>query len=211
MRLYSFLSTFYFINSIKQNREDNNIELLLAELLQIFNPNSLSLLKLFLKVSTPIILLQNLYPNKELYNSTYIVITCVGRRYIKTQILSGSFYNQLRLIPYIKLTSTKGALLFIISRRQFLFQLYFIITINKSQGQSFNFISINLYILVFTYRQLYITLLRVTDIIRLLLLLPQNRGAITTNIIYLEVLLQSQYITSRYRLKYRGMVQQQRQ
>ena len=155
----------------------------------MFNPNSLPLLKLSLKIGAPIILLQNLYLNKGLYNGTRIVITRVGRRYIKTQIFNGSFYNQLRLIPYIKLTSIKGELLFIISRRQFLIWLCFTITINKLQGQSFNFISVNLYILVFTYRQLYITLLRVIDIAGLSLLLPQDKGAITTNIIYPEVLL----------------------
>jgi ATP-dependent DNA helicase PIF1 len=82
-----------------------------------------------------------------------------------------------------------GELPFIISKRQFPTQLYFIITVNKSQGQSFNFISINLYIPVFTHRQLYIALLRVTDIRRLLLLLPQEDSTAITNIIYPEVLL----------------------
>jgi len=62
-------------------------------------------------------------------------------------------------------------------------------TINKSQGQSFNFISVNLHMPVFMHGQLYITLLRVTDIRGLLLLLPQNGDGITTNIIYPEVLL----------------------
>jgi len=38
--------------------------------------------------------------------------------------------------------------------------------------------------------QLYVALLRVTDIRRLLLLLLQRGDAATTNIIYLEVLLQ---------------------
>jgi len=83
----------------------------------------------------------------------------------------------------------KGELPFIISRRQFPIWLYFIIIINKSQRQSFNFIGVDLYILVFTHRQLYIVLLRVTDINRLSLLLPQEGDAATTNIIYLEVLL----------------------
>jgi len=44
-------------------------------------------------------------------------------------------------------------------------------------------------ILVFTYRRLYITLLRVTDIHGHSLLLPQEGDAATTNIIYPEVLL----------------------
>ena len=65
-------------------------------------------------------------------------------------------------------------------------------TVNKSQGQSFNFININLCILVFTYRQLYVALLRVIDIHGLSLLLPQRGNTATTtitNIIYPEVLL----------------------
>ena len=62
-------------------------------------------------------------------------------------------------------------------------------TVNKSQGQSFNFININLRIPVFTHGQLYVTLSRVTDIRGLSLLLPQEGGAATNNIIYPEVLL----------------------
>jgi hypothetical protein len=64
--------------------------------------------------------------------------------------------------------------------------------VNKSQRQSFNFIGIDLYILVFTHGQLYIILLRVIDICGLSLLLPQGSDTVTattTNIIYLEVLL----------------------
>ena len=62
-------------------------------------------------------------------------------------------------------------------------------TVNKSQRQSFNFISVDLHILVFTYGQLYVALLKVTDIHGLSLLLPREGGAATTNIIYPEVLL----------------------
>ena len=80
-------------------------------------------------------------------------------------------------------------LLFIVSKRQFPTRLCFAIIVNKSQRQSFNFISVNLYIPVFTYRQLYIALSRVTDMRGLSLLLPQEGGAATTNIIYPEVLL----------------------
>ena len=186
------LSTFYSIDFIEQNREEDYIELPPAELLQTFNPTSLPPLKVSLKVGAPVILLRNLYPKKGLCNGTCIVIIRLGRRCIETRILSGSFYGQLRLIPRIKLTSTEGKLPFIISRRQFLIRLCFAITVNKSQGQSFNFVGVNLRILVFTYRQLYIVLLRVTDIRGLSLLLPQGGDtatATTTNIIYPEVLL----------------------
>ena len=147
------------------------MELLPVELLQTFNLNSLPPLKLFLKVGVLIILLQNLYPKKGLCNGTYIVIICIGWYCIKTQILGGKFYSQLQLIPRIKLTFKKGELPFIISKRQFPIQLYFTIIVNKSQGQSFNFISVNLYTPVFTFRQLYVVLLRVIDISGLAVLL----------------------------------------
>ncbi len=64
-------------------------------------------------------------------------------------------------------------------------------TINKSQRQSFNFVGIDLHIPVFTHRQLYIVLSRVTDIHGLLLLLPENGDITITNIIYPKVLLHS--------------------
>jgi ATP-dependent DNA helicase PIF1 len=82
-RLYGSLSIFYSINSIEQNREENYIELPPVELLQTFNPSSLPLLKLSLKVGAPVILLRNLYPKEGLYNGTRMVITRLGRRYIK--------------------------------------------------------------------------------------------------------------------------------
>jgi len=56
-RLYGSLSTFYSMDSIEQNREEDYIKLPLVKLLQIFNPSSLPPLKLSLKVDAPVILL----------------------------------------------------------------------------------------------------------------------------------------------------------
>ena len=106
-------SVFYSTDTIEQENNTKNTPPL--ELLQSFNPISLPPIQLYLKVSTLIILLQNLYPKEGLYNSTYIVITQIGRRYLKAHILSSTFTNQLQLILQIKLSSTKGELLFIIS------------------------------------------------------------------------------------------------
>ena len=64
-------------------------------------------------------------------------------------------------------------------------------TVNKSQGQSLNFISVDLCTLVFTHRQLYVALSRVTDISGLAVLLLQNGDSITANIVYPKVLLDS--------------------
>jgi ATP-dependent DNA helicase PIF1 len=118
-----------------------------------------------------------------------MVVTRLGRRCIEARILGGSFDGQLRLIPRIKLTSTGGELPYIVSRRQFPLRLCFAMTVNKSQGQSFNYVGVDLRIPAFTHGQLYVALSRVTDIANLSLLLPPNEAVTTENIIYPEVLL----------------------
>ena len=114
--LYSFngfKSIFYSIDTMKQENNTKNTPPL--KLLQSFNLTNLPPAWLCLKINTLIIFLRNLYPKEGLYNSIYIVITWIGRRYLKVYILSSTFMDQLQLILRIMLSSTKGELLFIIS------------------------------------------------------------------------------------------------
>src|SRR4051812_11484131 len=96
-----------------------------------------------------------------------MVVTHVGRRCIKARILGGSFDGQLRLIPRIKLISTKGELPYIVNRRQLPLRLCFAMTITKSQGQWFNYVGVDLRIPPFAHGQLYVALSRVTDMANL--------------------------------------------
>lgn len=189
-RLHGSATTFHSTDAVERSGgEDDSIEPPPPELLQTFNPSSLPPSKLSLKVGAPVILLRNLYPSEGLCNGTRMVVTHIGRRCIETRILGGSFHNQLRLIPRIKLTSTEGELPYIVSRRQFPVRLCFAMTVNKSQGQSFNSVGVDLRTPVFTHGQLYVALSRVTNIDGLSLLLPQDSRGVTDNIIYPKVLL----------------------
>jgi len=60
-------------------------------------------------------------------------------------------------------------------------------TINKSQGQSFEAIGVDLQTLVFTYGQFYVAASRVTSKAGLSILLPENTSY-TSNIVYPEIL-----------------------
>lgn len=160
------------------------------ELLQSFNPACLPPARLCLKVGAPIILLRNLYPKEGLCNGTRMVLTRIGRRCLEARILGGTFADQLRVIPRIMLSSTEGELPFVINRRQFPICLSFAMTVNKSQGQSFNFVGVDLRIPAFTHGQLYVALSRVTTVNGISVLLPPNQTE-TDNIIYPEVLLDS--------------------
>ena len=147
----------------------------------------------------PIMLLQNLYLNQGLYNSTCLIITQILLCCIKACILSSKFAGQLYMLLRIKLTSIVRELLFLVIQVQFPICLSFAITINKLQGQSLTTISINLCYIVFTYGQLYIAMSYVTTIAGLLVLLPtlsNSEGSyIVINIVYLEVLLLQQIST----------------
>ena len=138
------------------------------ELLQSFNPTCLPPARLCLKVGAPIILLRNLYPKEGLCNGTRMVLTRIGRRCLEARILSAkTFADQLRVIPRIMLSSTEGELPFVINRRQFPICLSFAMTVNKSQGQSFNFVGVDLRIPAFTHGQLYVALSRVTTVLKM--------------------------------------------
>ena len=107
-------------------------------MLNAFLPASLPPSQLRLKVRTPIILLRNLSPKNGVCNGTRLCVTRLGRRCIQARILGGDFDGQERLIPRIELQSIPDEHAFIVRRTQFPVQLCFAITINKSQGQSFD-------------------------------------------------------------------------
>jgi ATP-dependent exoDNAse (exonuclease V) alpha subunit len=75
------------------------------------------------------------------------------------------------------------------SRKQFLMRLYFIMTINKAQGQSLQKVGIDLRQSVFTYGQFYVAFSRITDMANLDVLLPYRNSGMVKNIVYPEILL----------------------
>jgi ATP-dependent exoDNAse (exonuclease V) alpha subunit len=101
--------------------------------------------------------------------------------------LGGELDGEIRLISRIDLFSTEGELSWIVRRKQFSVRLCFVITVNKTQGQSLNTVGVDLRMSAFSHEQLYVTLSRVTDVSRLCVLLSQNKK--TENIVYPKVLL----------------------
>ena len=102
-------------------------------------------------------------------------------------MLGGDFDGQLRVIPRIKLSAIDTSLGIALSRKQFPVRLCFVITINKSQGQSFEAVGVDLRSPVFSHGQFYVAALRVTSQAGLCILLPPNINH-TSNIVYPEIL-----------------------
>ena len=117
-------------------------------------------------------------------------MTRVGRSVIEGKILGGSFDGQVHLIPRIDMTSNEDELPYIINkRRQFPVRLCFAMTINKSQGQSFEVLGVDLRCQVFSHGQFYVAMSRVTDVRQLTVCTSDMCPRESVNLVYPELLL----------------------
>jgi ATP-dependent DNA helicase PIF1 len=133
-------------------------------------------------------LLRNLCPKEGLCNGSRMVITSLRAHSFEGRLLGGDFDGQLRVIPRIKLSDKDKSLGIPFSRKQFPVRLCFAMTINKSQGQSFHTVGVDLRTPVFTHGQFYVAVSRTSSVEGLSILLPENSNSKTLNVSYPEVL-----------------------
>jgi len=146
---------------------------------------------LCLKVGSPVILSRNLDPGEGLCNRTRIVVLNVRRKVLQCRIINKDkrFKGKVVLIPRIRLSPNAETLPVPLKRLQFPVRLAFAMTINKSQGQSVEYVGINLQISVFSHRQLYVVFSRCTLSLNISVLLLEQRqeSRRTLNVVYKEV------------------------
>jgi ATP-dependent DNA helicase PIF1 len=83
-------------------------------------------------------LLRNLNIREGLCNGTRLIVIKMNTYSLEDEILSGKFKGKVVLIPRIKLLSNTKKIPFKLARLQIPVMPAFAMTINKSQGQSFN-------------------------------------------------------------------------
>ena len=92
--------------------------------------------ELLLKVGTPVMLLRNIDHSNGLCNCTKLIITRLGDYVLEGKVLGGQKRGNKVLIPRMALIPSDERIPFKFQRRQFPLAVSYVMTINKSQGQS---------------------------------------------------------------------------
>ncbi|AES62036.1 uncharacterized protein [Medicago truncatula] len=133
------------------------------EFLQSLKTSDLPNHKLTLKVGTPIMLLRDFDPAAGFYNGTRLIVTWLGKFVLQAKSISGKNIGELILIPRIDMSPSQSQWPFKLIRRQFPIVFSYAMTINKSQGHSFDTVGLYLPKPRFSNGQLCATFTRVKN------------------------------------------------
>ena len=156
------------------------------EVLHSYSPSGFPLARLSLKVGCPVMILRNLQPREGVCNGSRGIVTRISTRILEVRLFNGATV----LIPRIKMISADPDLPFKLRRLQFPVSLSFAMTINKSQGQTFDVVGVDLRNPVFSHGQLYVALSRARHLSSLKCITSEFHGIERTkNVVFKEVVI----------------------
>ena len=196
-RLPGNLKTYYSADSIITEDPSDRINYP-EEFLHQLSPSGMPPHALGLKDGVIIMLLRNLNPKKGLCNGTRLIVKSMKENFITAEIISECNRGEIVNLPRIDLAPSDVNLPFTLKRRQFPVMPAYAMTINKSQGQSFECVGVQLNEPVFAHGQLYVAVSRCKNADQLKILIKNNalQGKLlnnrnyifTQNIVYQEII-----------------------
>ena len=133
-----------------------------------------------LKIGSPIVILRSLEPPKTT-NGTRCVVTWMHKNIIEATISCGPYKGE----TVLPLVPSDAELPFKFRRLQFPIKVCFAMSINKSQGQTFKSIGVDLTSECFSHGMFYVAASRTGSSDKLYILAPNHR---TRNVVYPEAL-----------------------
>jgi hypothetical protein len=117
-----------------------------------------------------------------------LIVKRLDQRVIEAEIIIGNNVGKCVFIPCIIMSPSGIDWPFVLRRRQFLVRVAFAITINKSQGETFNNVEIYLSSPVYSHGQLYVVISWVTSSANIKIFNGQGLDRYMRNVVYKEVL-----------------------
>ena len=166
-----------------------------TEFINSITPSGMPPHRLQLKTGAIIMLLRNLDIRNRLCNGSRLIIRRLHNTVLDAELISGDKSGRRVLIPRIKLAPSDPNLPFTLERCQFPIRLAYAMTINKSQGQTYERVGIYLLSPVFAHGQLYVAFSRARAFKDILVKVEPTSSqgiidntAFTSNVVYQEVL-----------------------
>ena len=141
--------------------EDDEQDIIPVEVANSLTPNGYPQHSLNLKEGAIVMLIRNLSIKDGLCNGTRLQVVRCGVHSIRATILFGVHSGKCFTFPRVHFHPNNEQMEVKLKRTQFPFRLAFSMTINKSQGQTFDRIGISLRDPVFAHGQLYVAMSRV--------------------------------------------------
>jgi ATP-dependent DNA helicase PIF1 len=171
-----------------------------TEFLNSFTPPGMPPHKLNLKINAIVMLLRNFDVNQGLCNGVRLIVRRLQNHTIDCEVATGSNKGNRVLIQRITLTTSDPFFPFKLRRHQFPIRLSFAMTINKSQGQTFDRLRLLLPQPVFSHGQLYVAFSRVHSLtsikVQIIKEEEKNERRKTKNIVFKEILYRRQSPTA---------------
>lgn len=173
----------------QENAEENGVFAESLENLRAVDVPGIPPGVLKLKIGAPVMCLRNLASSEGLCNGTRMIVTDIKLHVLEVMIVGTEFHGEKRHIPRILFFTQEGELNYILRRKQFPVKPCFAMTINKSQGQTFEIVGVDFRHECFSHGQFYVSVTRTSSVKDFVVMLPGEEGeSQTSNVVWPEVL-----------------------